>query len=87
MHLQLQRKAQSELHFVTSMWGPVVCHHYIVLGVILENTSIVEFTKRILPKLAPNLRCLGQRGARGLTTVLNGALSWHMKLGLSHTLC
>ena len=52
------------------MWGPDVCHHYIVLGVILENTNIVELTGRILPELAPNLRSLGQRGAGGLATLL-----------------
>ena len=64
-----------ELHVGTSMWGPDVCHHYIVLGVILENTNIVELTGRILPELAPNLRSLGQRGAGGLATLLARALS------------
>ena len=57
------------------MWGPDVCHHYIVLGVILENTNIVELTGGILPELAPNLRSLGQRGAGGLATVLTRALA------------
>ena len=67
------------------MWGPDVCHHYIVLGVILENTNIVELTGRILPELAHNLRSLGQRGAGGLATVLTRALALTSNL-VSHTL-